>query len=122
MKRLIPLSAVALVLLLWPSSAIAEDNERGALFQFGIGPGFPSYPSEIEAIMAFVDSAPGVDRLKISLDIGLGVAVSPNSFVMARIDGTGDRLDDGIDFVQVNLYLYSLGNSWPLAFAASMRL
>lgn len=114
MKRLIPLSAVALVLLLWPSSAIAEDNERGALF--------PSYPSEIEAIMAFVDSAPGVDRLKISLDIGLGVAVSPNSFVMARIDGTGDRLDDGIDFVQVNLYLYSLGNSWPLAFAVSMRL
>ncbi len=45
--------------------------------------------------------APAVDRLQLALDLGLGVAVSPKGFVMARIDGTGDRLDDGLDYGQL---------------------
>jgi len=109
MKRTLLFITTLLVLTLASAPVFAQDNDRQALFQLGIGPGFPSYPSEMEAILSMMESDPAVDRLQLALDLGLGVAVSPKGFVMARIDGTGDRLDDGLDYIQINLYLYSLG-------------
>lgn len=104
-----PVVSVLSLSFLAPASAAAEGQDRFALFQLGAGPGLPSYPSELEAVMSLLESVPGVDRLKLALDLGLGLAVSPKGFVMARIDATGDRLDDGADYIQVNLYLASLG-------------
>lgn len=87
----------------------AQEERRSLLFEIGAGLGFPGYPREMEQLLSYAESDPTIDRYKVALDLGFGVALSQNSYLMARIDGTGDRLSDFSDYVQVNLYLYSLG-------------
>ncbi len=104
----IALSLFCLVLLL-PLAAAAE-GPRSLLFQIGAGLGFPSYPAEVEDLFSYMDSLDGIDRIRVSLDLGLGIALSEETFFMARIDGVGDRLEDSYgDYLQMNSYLYSLG-------------
>lgn len=92
-----------------PSLVAAQDGQRVVLFQIGAGAGFPSYPSETEAIFSYAESQPGVDRVKVSVDIALGLAVSQQAYLMARADGIGDRISYGSEYIQMNLLLYSLG-------------
>ena len=81
----------------------------GILIQLGAGKAFPSYPSQTEAVFSYVESQPGVNRIQLILDLALGVPIGRQVFVLARVDGSGDRLYDASDYLQLNLYLYSLG-------------
>ena len=109
-KRAI-LSLVTLLSLLALFPAIGQEAEPapGILLQVGAGKAFPSYPSQTEAALSYVESQSGVDRIQLSLDLALGVPIGRQAFVLIRVDGSGDRLFDSIDYVQLNLYLYSLG-------------
>lgn len=98
-----------IVALALPTLATAQNEGRGVLFQIGAGAYFPSYPGQLEADFSYVDSLPGVDRLKLSLDVALGVAVSQEAYLMARVDGAGDRVYSSSEWLQMNLYLFSVG-------------
>ena len=107
-------SRIALLLALvfglaFPSLALAEDGQGIFISQVGIGAAMPSYPSAVEYLFSAAESSPGVDRIKFSLDIAAGLSVSPGYYIMARIDGMGDRVFDSADYLQLNLYLYSMG-------------
>jgi hypothetical protein len=107
------LLAIALITLsiavFAPMTAAAAEGPRMALFQLGGGAAFPSYPSAVETLLSDAESQPGVDRINLSLDLGLGIALTQQGFLMARIDGVADRLFDSSDYLQMNMYLYSLG-------------
>ena len=109
MNKNIYILIVLIATLAAPTLAASQDSGRGVLFQLGAGASFPSYPSQVETVLSYMDSVPGIDRLKLSLDIALGAAISQQAYVMARVDGMADRLYDSHDFIQMNLYLYSLG-------------
>ena len=109
MNKNIYILIVLIATLAAPTLAASQDSGRGVLFQLGAGASFPSYPSQTEAALSYMDSLPGVDRLKLSLDVALGAAISQQAFVMARIDGIADRVYDSSNWVQLNFYLYSLG-------------
>ena len=109
MNKNIYILIVLIATLAAPTLAASQDSGRGVLFQLGAGASFPSYPSQVETVLSYMDSVPGIDRLKLSLDIALGAAISQQAYVMARVDGMADRLYDSHDFIQLNLYLYSLG-------------
>jgi len=87
----------------------AGETNRSLLFQIGAGYGYPGYPSELEEAFSDLDALPGVDRIQLSVGLALGLAISDQGYFMARVDGVGDRLDDGYDYHQMNVYLYSLG-------------
>jgi hypothetical protein len=99
----------ALIFSMCAAAVYAEDGRRGALFQFGGGAAVPMYDAYTEEVFNSTDDVPGVDRITLSIDVALGFSVSPEGYIIGRIDGMGDRLDDGIDYVQLNVYLYSIG-------------
>jgi hypothetical protein len=114
-KRNLMLPVLALIFVLaLPGLAAAQEGGRGVLVQVGIGTSVPNYPADTEAVMADADSYPGVDRIKLALGLALGIPVSRRGYVMARVDASGDRVFDSVDYLQFNLYLYSLGvRSYP---------
>ncbi|MBL8966503.1 MAG: outer membrane beta-barrel protein [Spirochaetaceae bacterium] len=102
------LSLIALALFI-PARTVAAEGNRSMLFQVGGGLYSPSYPTAFEQVMTEAEAQPGVNRVKLSLNAALGVALSEKTFLMGRVDGMGDRLADAYDYLQLNLYLYSLG-------------
>jgi hypothetical protein len=109
MNKPIAILFVLITALAAPAIVTSQEAGRGTLFQIGAGAGFPFYPEGIEAAFSNLDSMPGVDRTKVSLDLALGFAFSQQGYFMARIDGLGDRLSINDEYMQMNLYLYSLG-------------
>ncbi len=97
------------VALTLPSMALAAERSRFVLFQVGCGLSMPSYPAETEDAFTILESQPGVERLKLSLDLALGFAVSQRAFMLGRVDGFADRLYEDNDYLQMNLYIYSIG-------------
>jgi hypothetical protein len=91
------------------TGASADEDRRGAMFQIGLGLAVPMYDVDTEELFSYMESMPGVDRITLGLNLALGYGVSPNGIILGRIDGMGDRLYDGVDYMQMNLYLYSLG-------------
>jgi len=87
----------------------ADDTRRGLLAQIGLGPAYPQYPSDIESELTYLDSIPGIDRTKLSLDLELGFPIERNLYIMAGIMGSADRLEGPGGWMQINLYLYALG-------------
>jgi hypothetical protein len=60
--------------------------------------------------MSAAASTPGADRIQVSVDLALGFSISERGYIMARIDGGGDRITySSGDYSQLNLYLFSLG-------------
>jgi len=109
MKTKLPILLAIIMTVGWAATVSAEEGRRGALFQIGAGTAVPFYPSETEAAFSFIESGVGVERIKIGLNLALGFGISQNGILMARIDGMGDRLYDVSDYIQLNMYLYSLG-------------
>ncbi|PKL08979.1 MAG: hypothetical protein CVV51_06145 [Spirochaetae bacterium HGW-Spirochaetae-7] len=91
------------------TGAFADEGRRGAMFQLGAGMAIPIYDDGTEAFFSAMESTPGIDRITLGLNVALGYGVSPNGIILGRIDGMGDRVYDSVDFIQMNLYLYSLG-------------
>ncbi len=87
------------VALTLPSMALAAEGSRSVLFQVGGGLSMPSYPADTEDAFTFFESQPGVERLKLSLDLALGYAVSQEVFILGRVDGFADRLYDNYDYL-----------------------
>jgi hypothetical protein len=107
------LLAIALIALsiaaFAPLTAAAAEGPRMALLQLGGGLAIPVYPADLETAISEAESQPGVNRITLSLDLGLGIAVSQEAYLMGRIDGCGDRLYDSSGYLQLNMYLFSLG-------------
>lgn len=108
-KPIVLCLCIGVAILLEPLALFADDAQRSLLFQLGAGSAYPSYPAQTETVLSYAEAQAGVERIKLSLDLALGIALSEQGFLMARIDGTGDRLYDSSDYLQLNLYLYSLG-------------
>lgn len=100
---------VVLITFIFAVNINAQSQRNGLLFQLGIGPGWPSWPSDFEDLLSYADSQPGVDRIKLALNLGLGLPINDKTYVLGRIDGVADRVYDSSDYIQMNVYLYSLG-------------
>jgi hypothetical protein len=100
---------IALILALAVPAFAQEPVHRGVLFQIGAGPSFPSYPPEVEYFLDYLESEPGMDRVQVAVDLALGFPVMDTSYLMLRMDGSGDRFDYLGEYFQLNLYLYSIG-------------
>lgn len=100
---------IALILALAVPAFAQQPVQRGVLFQIGAGPSFPSYPSEVAYLLAYLESEPGVDHIKVAVDIALGFPVMDTSYLMLRADGFGDRFSYLGEYLQLNSYLYSIG-------------
>jgi hypothetical protein len=104
---------IALILALAAPAFAQEPGQppvrRGVLFQIGAGPSFPSYPPEVEYLLAYLESEPGMVRVKVAVDIALGFPVMDTSYLMLRADGFGDRFEYLGEYLQFNSYLYSIG-------------
>ncbi len=87
----------------------AKKELRGLLAQIGLGIAYPQYPSWVESELTYLDSIPGVDRTKLSLDLELGFPIEWNLYIMAGIIGSADRITGPGGWMQINLYLYALG-------------
>ena len=70
MNKNIYILIVLIATLAAPTLAASQDSGRGVLFQLGAGASFPSYPSQVETVLSYMDSVPGIDRLKLSLGGG----------------------------------------------------
>jgi hypothetical protein len=108
-KQIVLFALFGAAILFEPLGLSAEEGQRAVLFQLGAGPAYPAYPAQTETVLSYAEAQAGVERMKLSLDLALGIALNQQGFLMARIDGTGDRLYDSSDYLQLNLYLYSLG-------------
>lgn len=86
-----------------------QDEERGFYFQFGLGFAGTSYPDEYEQLLDALEDAPGVDRTRVNIHLAVGYAITQNLYGIFLIDGTGDRLDDGVDYIQTNTYFFNAG-------------
>jgi hypothetical protein len=100
---------IALILALAVPAFAQEPVQRGVLFQLGAGPSFPSYPAEVEYLLDYMESEPGMVRVKVAVDIALGFPVMDTSYLMLRMDGFGDRFEYLGEYMQLNSYLYSIG-------------
>lgn len=109
MTKRTTIPAVLAIMLFASVAASADEGRRGAMFQIGAGTMVPVYDADTEEFFDYMEASPGVDRVKVSLDLALGFGVSPNGIILGRVDGTGDRVYDDFDFIQMNLYLYSIG-------------
>jgi hypothetical protein len=109
MRRRMMLILAAAILIAAPLACTAEEGSRSLLVQAGLGIYLPSYPSDVEALFSYVESQPGMSRIKMSLDLAIGFAVLNDTYILARIDGGGDRLYEGSDYFQLNMYLYAAG-------------
>jgi hypothetical protein len=111
MKTHVRITLAIVFALALPCIAAAQGWGRDLLlFQVGAGLYFPSYPDGLESAMSYADSLPGVDRIQVAVDLALGFSISERAYIMARVDGGGDRISDSSgDYSQLNLYLFSLG-------------
>jgi len=106
MKKVMLVIALSMAALL----AWAQNENRGLLFQLGLGASFPSYPSDLGTVLDEVAALPGVTRVQIDLDVELGIPIVQQSYLMLGVNGCGDRLQDSAgDWMQLNMYLYSVG-------------
>jgi hypothetical protein len=89
--------------------ASAQQRQGSILFQAGLGLGFPKYTPELDAVLAVAEAQPGISRIKVGLDLGIGFAATEQLYVLVGIDGIGDRLTEGASYLQINSYLFSGG-------------
>jgi hypothetical protein len=110
MKNKVARLLLASVLFLAAGLASYADGRSGRmLFQIGAGMYAPTYPTVLQDALDTMESYPGVDRMKVGLDLALGTAVSEQAYLLLRMDGGGDRLSDSSGSMQLNYYLASIG-------------
>lgn len=98
-----------LMTLFFLAPAAADEDERGFYFQIGGGFAAITYPNEYESLINELASDPNITRVIIDLNLSLGYALTQNLYGAASITGIGDRLEDQVDYLQTNTYLYGLG-------------
>lgn len=111
------IAAAALFVLLALSPLAAQtraERDRGFLLDIGLGLGKPVYDSATASVLDPLAADPTITHVTVGLDLGLGYSIGPKSYLILRASGVGDRYDDSIDFLQMNLYLYSIeGRFYP---------
>ncbi len=84
-------------------------EEQNVYIDLGLAIAGTNYERETEILFDTLASAPGVDRMEIGVNIALYLRTSRTGGVTGfSINGIGDRLDDGVDHIQLNQYLYSI--------------
>lgn len=101
---------LAVVFLVGSICIYADDTleQRGFMFEIGLGATHVTYTPEIYSMLSQMESA-GLDRIKIYLEIGAGFSINKKLYGELSISGTGDRLEDYSNYMQINLYLYGAG-------------
>lgn len=113
-RHLVFASFLFLALASISAQEAGPEQRRGFLFDLGLGLGAPSYDSGTESLFASLDSDPSITHVTVGLDLGIGYAVSRNCYLILRASGLGDRYADSVDYLQMNLYLYSVeGRIYP---------
>ena len=113
MKRRLFGFAVAVAGMLVAATAFAQSTgaepNRGFMFQIGAGPSSISYGTLIDASFAAAQAS-GADRVQVYLNIDAGYALTQRLYLVAGVDGAGDRFYDATGaYVQLNSYLYHAG-------------
>lgn len=83
-------------------------EERGFYFGIGGGPAVVVYPEPLNSALDAIEDS-GVDRITIDINLSIGGAIGDKTYLLGSVSGYGDRLDDGIYYLQVNTYLYAIG-------------
>lgn len=91
------------------SQAVETEDERGFFFQLGLGLAAVEYPGEYDDLIETLAEASGVTRTRLNLHLGFGHLVTRNVYVILLLDATGDRLDDGVNYLQTNTYFFNGG-------------
>lgn len=101
------------MLLLIPTVTFSYSNyfnnqtQRDYLLQIGLGYANITYPDALESdIDTILDL--GVDRMTIYLDLTVGYAALPHTYLTVGVSGVGDRFSD-VGSIQFNTYLTSVG-------------
>lgn len=92
----------------YAQSAGAARGNRGFLFQIGAGPAGTSYGAAVDNQMSYLTTQ-GATRIRLYLNLDLGYAAGENVYLVAGIDGVGDRLEYGGAYMQTNTYFYHAG-------------
>ena len=106
MRKLI--RGLALTTMLFASSVSAEVEDWYAYW--GIGLSDTSYPSGLDSALDAMAALPGTYRLEVTVDaFGFYWPLPDEKTILGFVvSGSGDRIFDSADFLQVNTYLYSL--------------
>lgn len=90
------------------SNGGSSPRKRGFMFELGGGTTAVSYGTLVDSYFSMAQAS-GANRIQLFLDLDAGWAVSEKLYVVAGVDGVGDRFYDPYNFIQVNSYLYHGG-------------
>lgn len=90
------------------TSSASNARKRGFMFEIGAGPTTISYGAVADSYFSAAQSA-GLSRIQLYLNIDLGYAITQKLYLVAGIDGVGDRFYDSYNYIQINSYLYHAG-------------
>lgn len=111
MKKIFTLTI--LITLLITSVTVAQEEQRGFIFTGGIGFADMQWSDEDQQLMDTLEDDPTVDRYKVHINLGIGGAINQKTYLLATLNGYGDRLEDSYgDHLQLNMYLYGAGVRW----------
>lgn len=86
----------------------ASAHKRGFMFEVGGGTTTISYGSTVDSYFQAAQAL-GADRIQLFLNLDVGWAAGEKLYLVAGVDGVGDRFYDPSTYVQVNSYLYHGG-------------
>jgi len=98
---------------------IAQDaNQRGICFDFGIGwSPITNYPIETQSVFDTIKNVPGVDELKINMNIDLGFPIFRTTnddnisqyYLSLGADGFATSYSDSYGSIMLAEYVYGIG-------------
>jgi hypothetical protein len=101
----------SLLLLLVSAIACPANAEMENWYSYwGIGFSDTTYPEPLDSLLDTLEATTNTTRIQLNLDIlGFYFPVGSGSTIAGFvINGAADRLDDGSDNIQINLYTYGL--------------
>lgn len=98
--------SVLVTLAILTSSVFGAEIEDWYI-KAGLGFTDITYPSPLEDAVNTLESHPAVDRTTVALDFGVYWPIENQLLLGFNINGTGDRLSDAYDHIQINLYNYA---------------
>lgn len=105
------ISALFVMLIAISGHIYSQENKNESWYTYwALGIAMPSYTGELNDLMNAIDDLPGVSRTRIDMDL-LGFYKPFNNHRTAVgfvLNGAGDRLSKGDDWIQINQYLYAL--------------
>ena len=81
---------------------VGGPNNRFLLLTLGAGLSMPSYGPELDSALSIVSA--GNTRVDVYVDLGVGIALTRDLFILLKGNGFGTRIEDTYgNYVQLNL-------------------